>query len=33
MNESLHKYMKVGLIHFMAFPEVMRGEEIGRAHV
>jgi len=26
MNESLHKYMKVGLIHFMAYPEVMKGE-------
>ena len=26
MNESLFKYMKVGLVHFMAFPETMRGE-------
>lgn len=26
MNESLHKYMKVGLIHFMAYPAVMKGE-------
>lgn len=26
MNESIHKYMKVGLIHFMAFPNTMRGE-------
>lgn len=26
MNESMHKYMKVGLIHFMAYPEVMKGE-------
>lgn len=25
MNESMHKYMKVGLIHFMAYP-VMNGE-------
>lgn len=26
MNESMHKYMKVGLIHFMAFPATMKGE-------
>lgn len=26
MNESMRKYMKVGLIHFMAFPEVIKGE-------
>lgn len=26
MNESLFKYMKVGLVHFMAFPETMKGE-------
>lgn len=26
MNESLHKYMKVGLIHFMAYPDTMKGE-------
>lgn len=26
MNESIYKYMKVGLIHFMAYPEVMKGE-------
>lgn len=26
MNESLHKYMKVGLVHFMAFPATIRGE-------
>ncbi|MBE7169471.1 MAG: sugar phosphate isomerase/epimerase [Williamsia sp.] len=26
MNESLHKYMKVGLVHFMAFPSTIRGE-------
>ena len=26
MNESIHKYMKPGLIHFMAYPEVMGGE-------
>ena len=26
MNESIHKYMKVGLIHFIAYPEVMKGE-------
>lgn len=25
MNESLYKYMKVGLVHFMAFPSTMRG--------
>ena len=26
MNESMKKYMKTGLIHFMAFPSVMKGE-------
>lgn len=26
MNESMHKYMKVGLIQFMAYPSVMKGE-------
>jgi sugar phosphate isomerase/epimerase len=26
MNESLHKYMKVGLIHFMAYPSCIKGE-------
>ncbi len=26
MQESIHRYFKVGTIHFMSFPEVMRGE-------
>lgn len=26
MNESMYNYMKVGLIHFMAYPETMKGE-------
>jgi sugar phosphate isomerase/epimerase len=26
MNESLHKYMKVGLVHFMAYPNTIKGE-------
>ena len=26
MNESIHKYMKVGIIHFMAYPSTMKGE-------
>lgn len=26
MNESIHDYMKVGLIHFMAYPECGKGE-------
>ncbi|MDR0794478.1 MAG: sugar phosphate isomerase/epimerase [Tannerella sp.] len=26
MTESLYKYMKVGLIHFMAYPSTIRGE-------
>ena len=26
MNESLHKYMKVGIVHFMAFPSTIKGE-------
>lgn len=26
MYESIHKYMKVGLIHFMAYPSTMKGE-------
>lgn len=25
MNESIHNYMKVGLIHFMAYPDCMKG--------
>lgn len=27
MIESMHQYMKVGLIHFMAYPETMKGTE------
>ncbi len=27
MNESMYKYMKVGLIHFMAFPDIINGED------
>ncbi|MDR3331068.1 MAG: sugar phosphate isomerase/epimerase [Synergistaceae bacterium] len=27
MKESIHKYLKVGLISFMAYPSTMRGEE------
>ncbi len=26
MNESMNQYMKVGIIHFMAFPSTMKGE-------
>jgi len=26
MNESLYKYMRVGLVHFMAFPSTIKGE-------
>ena len=26
MNESMYRYMKVGLIHFMAYPSTMKGE-------
>lgn len=26
MNESMHKYMKVGLIHFMSYPDCIKGE-------
>ena len=26
MNESLHAYMRVGLIHFMAYPDTIKGE-------
>lgn len=26
MNESIYSYMKVGLIHFMAYPQTMKGE-------
>ncbi|NLC44834.1 MAG: sugar phosphate isomerase/epimerase [Clostridiales bacterium] len=26
MNKSIYKYMKVGIIHFMAYPETMKGE-------
>jgi sugar phosphate isomerase/epimerase len=26
VNESMYKYMKVGLIHFMAYPATMKGE-------
>jgi sugar phosphate isomerase/epimerase len=26
MTESIHKYAKIGLIHFMAYPSTMRGE-------
>lgn len=26
MNESMYKYMKIGLIHFMAFPSTIKGE-------
>jgi sugar phosphate isomerase/epimerase len=26
MQDSIYKFMKVGLIHFMAYPEVMKGE-------
>jgi len=26
MQDSIYKFMKVGLIHFMAYPQVMKGE-------
>ena len=26
MNESMYKYMKVGIIHFMAFPSTIKGD-------
>ena len=26
MQDSLVKYMKVGIVHFMAYPDTMRGE-------
>jgi len=26
MNESIHKYAKIGLIHFMAYPSTIKGE-------
>jgi len=26
MQESIYKFVKIGLIHFMAYPEVMKGE-------
>jgi len=26
MTESIHKYAKIGLIHFMAFPSTIKGE-------
>jgi sugar phosphate isomerase/epimerase len=26
MNDSMYKYMKVGLIHFMAYPSTIKGE-------
>lgn len=26
MNDSIHKYAKIGLIHFMAYPSTMKGE-------
>lgn len=26
MNESIHKYFRVGTIHFMSYPQTMRGE-------
>lgn len=26
MNESMHKYARIGLVHFMAYPETMAGE-------
>ena len=29
MNESIHKYFKVGLISFMAYPQIMRGDDPG----
>ena len=26
MQDSIYKFMKVGIIHFMAYPQVMKGE-------
>jgi len=26
MTESIHKYAKIGLIHFMAYPSTIKGE-------
>ena len=26
MNEPMRKYMKVGLVHFMAYPATIKGE-------
>src|SRR4029077_1259397 len=26
MNESIHKYAKIGLVHFMAYPATIKGE-------
>ncbi|MEI9944952.1 MAG: hypothetical protein WDN26_12135 [Chitinophagaceae bacterium] len=26
MNDSLYKYMRVGLVHFMAYPSTIKGE-------
>jgi hypothetical protein len=26
MHESIHRYMQVGIVHFMAFPQVIKGE-------
>jgi len=26
MKESLHAYMKVGIVHFMAWPSTIKGE-------
>ena len=26
MQESIYKYMKVGTIHFMSYPDVMNGD-------
>ena len=26
MRESMYKFMKVGVVHFMAYPQVMKGE-------
>ncbi|HEY5585818.1 MAG TPA: sugar phosphate isomerase/epimerase, partial [Ruminiclostridium sp.] len=26
MNDSMYKYMQVGLIHFMAYPSTIKGE-------
>ena len=27
MQDSMYKFMKVGLIHFMAYPQTMKGED------